>query len=475
MIDAAAYRANETNAKRAIADWRLSNINDPYVFQNQGFPVRADSFLDLAQILDTMQEGRFDFYMNELGGFTPQDLDFFVKVCVDYVDFYTSFFQRERVIVPLSTLIAHFVAYRKLLGYNPGFGRVLELGPGCGYLSFFLRHHKPLADYTQIESTESFYLLQSHINAHVFGTRFAEHAVSRHALQDHAKYVPNLNWHNPFHYEDQKIISVAAAPVCNHYPWWRIGEVAQRKYDLIASNANLNEFSREALFQYLSLIREVLSDNGAIVAQCLGGGPPSYDTIFANMKSAGFVPVALIAGGADMGGGRVFVVSNAVFVGERHPMFAQYADKAPKFPMLDRELPFQNKMYFLNEEQTELKRKYTTYEVLEVLQERLATSGYRPAKAAETAPESKAKVAAQAAPSLRDNNRLRPVAESTAPTNGESERDRADRQQLWIEARQLRNQVAVLRNDLQVIRASNSWRVTAPLRAVSKLLRSLRP
>src|SRR5262252_4564720 len=124
MLDAAAYRASETNAKRAIADWRLSNINDPYVFQNQGFPVRADSFLDLAQILDTMQEGRFDYYMNEIGGFTREELDFFVKVCLDYVDFYTSFFQRERVVVPLSTLIAHYVAYRKLLGYNPNFTRV---------------------------------------------------------------------------------------------------------------------------------------------------------------------------------------------------------------------------------------------------------------------------------------------------------------------------------------------------------------
>src|SRR5437868_12760692 len=90
MIDAAAYRANETNAKRAIADWRLSNINDPYIFQNQGFPVRADSFLDLAQLLDSMQEGRFDYYMRELGGFTDEEMTFFVSVCLDYIDFYRS-------------------------------------------------------------------------------------------------------------------------------------------------------------------------------------------------------------------------------------------------------------------------------------------------------------------------------------------------------------------------------------------------
>src|SRR6266852_9063075 len=100
MLDANAYRANETNAKRAIADWRLSNINDPYIFQNQGFPVRADSFLDLAQILDTMQEDRFDYYLKELGGFTDEDANLFIGICLDYIDFYHSVFQRERVVLP---------------------------------------------------------------------------------------------------------------------------------------------------------------------------------------------------------------------------------------------------------------------------------------------------------------------------------------------------------------------------------------
>src|SRR3954464_389367 len=400
MLDAVAYRANETNAKRAIADWRFSNVNDPYVFENQGFPVRADSFLDLAQILDTMQEGRFDYYMKEVGGFTEEDAAFFVRVCLDYIDFYSSFFQRERVIVPLSTLISHFVIYKKLLGYKPQFKSVLELGPGCGYLTFFLREHAMLADYTQIESTESFYLLQSHINAHVFGARFAEHALSRLAMEDHGKYVPNLDWHNPFHYEDQKVIGVRNDPVCNHYPWWRIGDVAKRRYDIVTSNANLNEFKREALFQYLSLIREVLVDDGVVIAQCLGGGPPTYDSIFANMKSAGFVPVALVSG--DNLPGRTFVVANAVFVGERHPLFQKYAQAAPRFPMLDRSLDFVNKMYFLNEDHAEKKSVRTIPDVLEELMRRIEGPTRRLSEDAIDAISERAP--------LRDVNRLRKIA-----------------------------------------------------------------
>jgi len=472
MIDAAAYRANETNAKRAIASWRLSNINDPYVFQNQGFPVRADSFLDLAQILDTMQEGRFDYYMKEIGGFTDEDTSFFVKVCLDYIDFYCSFFQRERVVVPLSTLISHFVIYKKLLGYKPRFERLLEIGPGCGYLSFFLRDHKPLLDYTQIESTESFYLLQSHINSHVFGSLFAEHAVSRQALDDHGVYIPKLDWHNPFHYEAQNIIGVETPATCNHYPWWRIGDAARRRYDIVTSNANLNEFSREALFQYLSLIREVLADDGIVLAQCLGGGPPTYDTIFANMKSAGFVPAALIQGVNDPG--RVFVVSNAVFVGEKHPLFAQFADKPPQFPMIDRELSFVNTMFFLNEEQRQEKRVLGIADILRAILERIERAGTT----------AKAPEGILSTPGLRNSNLVRKAAQLASPATDQADplaqESGLERDRRWMmyrtesERKRLAGEVEGLKRTLEAVRRSTSWKLTAPVRAAGRLVRRLR-
>lgn len=472
MIDAAAYRANETNAKRAIASWRLSNINDPYIFQNQGFPVRTDSFLDLAQILDTMQEGRFDYYMKELGGFTEEDTRFFVKVCLDYVDFYCSFFQRSRVVVPLSTLISHFVIYKKLLGHSPRFKRLLEIGPGCGYLSFFLREHESLVDYTQIESTESFYLLQSHINSHVFGSRFAEHALSRHALDDHAAYIPKLSWHNPFHYEDQKIIDVRGSARCNHYPWWRIGEVAERQYDIVTSNANLNEFSREALFQYLSLIRDVLADDGVIIAQCLGGGPPTYDSIFANMKSAGFVPVALVQ--TDNVPGRVFVVSNGIFVGEKHPLYGKYANVTPQFPMLDRSMGFVNRMYFLNEEHPERKRILTVSDVLHAILDQienprnLAHSGHKRVREESTPNLNMERLFSSA--HTRDVNRLRRIGLSDTGERSATLVSRTDVDRAAFAAK-----ISTLQAELNALHASRSWRATAPLRSLGRWVRQQLP
>lgn len=502
MLDAAAYRANETNAKRAIADWRLANVNDPYIFQNQGFPVRADSFLDLAQILDTMQEGRFDYYMKELGGFTDEDTSSFVDICLDYIDFYRSAFQRDRVIVPLSTLISHFVVYKKLLGYKPRFSRLLEIGPGCGYLSFFLRDHDALEDYTQIESTESFYLLQSHINSHIFGSRFAEHALSRAALYDHGAYIPKLKWHTDFHYENQKIINVASQPVCNHFPWWRIAEVAGRKYDIVTANANLNEFSREALFQYLSLIREVLADDGAIVAQCLGGGAPTHESTFANMKSAGFVPVALVAG--DCLPSNFYVVANGVFVGEKHPLYAQYAERPPQFPMLDRSHGFLSKMFCLNEEQPEKKQVRPAMSILHEIVERIASDARSPTSAArKQGPDSSVRTAALAIETIlssaqeRDSSRLRQAAAIEGLTHEEEERtaswaaERVEGERARLQGDvasfkhslevtsgrallQLRKEVASLKHSLEATRNSTSWKITAPLRSVVSMLRGNR-
>lgn len=490
MLDASAYRSNETNAKRAIADWRLSNVNDPYIFQNQGFPVRADSFLDLAQILDTMQEDRFDYYMKEVGGFTEEDKKLFVNACLDYVDFYHSVFQRERVVLPLSTMIAHFVIYRKLCGFNRNFSRLLELGPGCGYLSFFLRDHKSLIDYTQIESTESFYLLQSHINAHIFGSRFDEHALSKHALKDHGAYHPKLKWHNPFHYEEQKVVTIERDPVCNHFPWWRIGEVAKRKYDIISSNANLNEFSREALFQYLSLIRDVLADDGVIISQCLGGGAPTYDAIFSNMKSAGFVPVGLAQN--DNAPGRIFVVSNGIFVGEKHPLYAKYADRKPTFPLLDRDNEFINNMYFINEQNAERRRIYSTAEMMTAISDEYRSRRQNP----EIGRASLALGAGETKGGSGNSSKSAPLKTSAPSSQSPAEKpDVAASKEHVKEVGRLQriaqretghvpqtNQIAAngstvtadveaLRRTLTYMHSSKSWRLTSPIRKLGNLVR----
>jgi hypothetical protein len=451
-----------------------------------------------------MQEGRFDYYMKELGGFTDEDSTLFLNVCIDYIDFYCSVFQKDQVVLPLSTLISHFALYKKLLGFNPAFTRLLEIGPGCGYLSFFLRDRESLEDYTQIESTESFYLLQSHINSHVFGSRFAEHALSTHALDQQSVYVPKLKWHNPFHYEEKKIVSVERKAICNHFPWWRIGDVVNRQYDIVTSNANLNEFSREALFQYLSLIRDVLVDDGAIIAQCLGGGTPTYESIIADMEAAGFVPVALVQG--DNVPDRLFVVSNAIFVGERHPLYRKYANVERRFPMLDRGLSFIDRMYFLNERR-ERKQVLETHDFLDVILNHVELFGQRSDRSSHES-ESQAGAGARTHRStsnddstgtntlenaleqiagtapLREVNRLRRASRLSESQQRSaevlmrcSERQKDGRHENRMEVERIRRnaEIVALRSELLKLRSSRSWRVTKPLRDISTWMRQRVP
>jgi hypothetical protein len=74
MLDSQTYNQNQEIAKINIANWRKSNIHIPYYFQIQNFPIEINFSEGLTQLLDTMQEGRFDKYMNEIGGFTDEDL-----------------------------------------------------------------------------------------------------------------------------------------------------------------------------------------------------------------------------------------------------------------------------------------------------------------------------------------------------------------------------------------------------------------
>ncbi|MCP6726327.1 hypothetical protein NL526_30170, partial [Klebsiella pneumoniae] len=59
---------------------------------------------------------------------------------------------------------------------------------------------------------------------------------------------------------------------CFHYPWWTLGTLHERvgRYDVVTSNANLNEFTRNALYEYLTIFSRVMKDDGIFLIQCTG-------------------------------------------------------------------------------------------------------------------------------------------------------------------------------------------------------------
>jgi hypothetical protein len=346
MLEPGIYRISERLAKAQLPTWRLAQTHTVDHFEKTGFPVRVSSLREVGQLLDTMQENRFDGYIRELGGLTDSEYALLITACRDVVLFQLTYFPNRQPTLPLSTLLSAFTLYKKFLAVDGSFRSVIEIGPGCGYLSFFLRHHAALRNYSQIEACESFYLLQNLVDLHCFPARFEERALMPAGAPALDYFSPAES--RPAYTELSRAVRLnLKRPLCSHYPWWRIGELVKRdeKFQIATSNANLLEFSAPALDDYLTLLREILAPDGVFIVQCTGHAAHGtlqslvhllWDKGFATLMFAlagkRIVPpggstdvIARLTGGP---GSRVFPVNNCLFVGAGHPLFEKYRARA---------------------------------------------------------------------------------------------------------------------------------------------------
>jgi SAM-dependent methyltransferase len=345
MLDPQTYRANEQLAKSQIPSWRISQIHNVDHFERAGFPVRLGSVRELGQIIDTMQENRFEPYLNELGGLSDDEFALILEACKDSVLFQLSYLPSWRPVLPISTLLSAFALFKKMKGSDQAFRTVLEIGPGCGYLSFFLRHHAALENYSQIEACESFYILQNLVNHYCFGHRMDERAMMP-AEVSLVDYFINARPDMEF---SPKVRLGEKAPLCTRYPWWRIGEIASRdrKFDIVTSNANLLEFNAPALDDYLTLMHRALKPDGVFLVQCTGfTASGTVEQLLEKIYDKKFAPLMFVRehepssfpDKAAKGGmldrlmakqlhGVKFTTNNAVFVKAGHPLFDAYYKK----------------------------------------------------------------------------------------------------------------------------------------------------
>jgi hypothetical protein len=339
MLDPQTYRASELLAKSMIPHWRIAQTHNLDHFERAGFPVRISSIRELGPIIDTMQERRFAKYVSELGGLSDTEYEITLAACCDAVLFQMTYLPHREPVLPISTLLSALALYKKLCGVNESFKSVLEIGPGCGYLSFFLKHHRALENYSQIEACESFYLLQNLVNLYCFG----HHCDDRALPHENTPGIDVFAQEGPATEPSSKVRPKGLSPCSYHYPWWRIGELLSqdRRFDLVTSNANLLEFNPAALDDYLALLQRVLSPEGAFVVQCTGfPAHGSDEQLLAKMHAKGFAPLFFVQQNkpiknplepAALSAGTLssvqFDVTNALFVRSGHPLFARYHQK----------------------------------------------------------------------------------------------------------------------------------------------------
>src|SRR6202008_2011563 len=97
-------------------------------FERSGFPVRITSIGEVGQLLDTMQENRFEKFMRELRGLTEREYALLVEVCRDALLVQLTYLPYRQPILPISTLLSGFTLYKKFVGIDPEFRSVLEIG-----------------------------------------------------------------------------------------------------------------------------------------------------------------------------------------------------------------------------------------------------------------------------------------------------------------------------------------------------------
>lgn len=293
-MDIQSYRRAETLACQSGLSWRKRAAHTPNAFLAAGFPVRVESIADLVQMVDTMQEDRFDGYMAELGGLNDADLALLIPALADFARFFALTFDSYRAPLPLDTMLGMYVAYRKLDRFMPGAKSVLEIGPGCGYMAFFIKQRAELERYVQIECCESLYMLQYLVNRHAFGI----------TAYDQAAFSPNVDLTG--------VVARNTNIACTHMPWWMLQYVHTFRFDAVFMNAMLTELTPAALTDYVDLLKATLKPGGIVIVQCQGGGVLPIAHIVATLQRSGF-PLTYIGHSTHDTPPGEFCVPTAVF------------------------------------------------------------------------------------------------------------------------------------------------------------------
>jgi hypothetical protein len=304
-LDYSTYRMFENIAKTLLPNWRIQAIFNLDVFQKTGFPIRIQNNLELRTLIDTMQEERFIPLMEEFGGLTKDELGAYIDALEQNVKFQMMMFPSRSPLPPFDAMLHSLLIYSRISKLYPGFKRVMEIGPGCGYNNFFLKNHAELTNYSFTDACESFYILQNFVASFCYGDKFAQQLQIDTAFEQ-------ININGKIGKTDitfAKIddhscnIDVDKNIVCKQYPWWKLGSLknSEDKFDVIMSNSNLMEFTKGALYYYLELINQKLDDNGFFVA--IGSGyyakQEEMDELGNLLYDAGFAPLMMVQGVAD--------------------------------------------------------------------------------------------------------------------------------------------------------------------------------
>ena len=173
-----------TVSNRAIESFSLE------LWNTLGYPFKVDSESELWRYHDSMQDGRFKENLQIIGSYSDTEFELITKTAKQIL----SFSERH---LPIRSSGKHALTrslyqYQLLMKYRPHNGplRILEIGPGSGYLGLLLANDGH--QYFAMDAAQAFYLYQKKLWSDIYGADYFDYSESTSRL-DTAK-VTHIPW-----------------------------------------------------------------------------------------------------------------------------------------------------------------------------------------------------------------------------------------------------------------------------------------
>jgi len=236
------YNTLELDAIRCLPNL-VNAAFAPLTFARANFPLRARFEDEFVKYVDAMQEQRAPLYLSEfLGGMTHDEFCTFRLLVEQIAEFSQKNFNRR--LGGWSSLLQCLSIARQIkLVTDEKRLRVLELGPGCGYLALILAYAGHSHFSTDV--TQGFYLYQNRILNFSVPDKVVETA--RSSLSTAAL---------------QRLLDTPE--MCIHMPWWQFAEMYKAEvpqFDLVTCNHMLAEMHPDSLSYSVKLASMMLKSS----------------------------------------------------------------------------------------------------------------------------------------------------------------------------------------------------------------------
>ncbi|MBF0132992.1 MAG: hypothetical protein HQL75_10460 [Magnetococcales bacterium] len=208
---------------------RIVEAFSPVIFEKLSYPHRIRQEEELWKFLDVMHENEYLSNRDRSAKLlTAREFELFKKVAL----LIQGYAEKElgKKAIPWNTLIGtmELFRYAQILLSKVPKSRILEIGPGCGYMGLLLMLFGH--PYVGTDISQAFYLFQNRMFKHFFADSFQDLAQSNLSLSD--------------------AISATQGPLRMHLPWWKYVEMWPEKipeFDVVVADRMLCEMHPNSL------------------------------------------------------------------------------------------------------------------------------------------------------------------------------------------------------------------------------------